>query len=80
MNEINIKEIRSNLGVSQEQLAKLKRSDVKKGFIKVVTQKTVDGLIIELPASATDVLKLNIRAIYAVLIIFSSHAFISQNI
>jgi len=35
-------------GLRYSDVAKLKRSDVKKGFIKVVTQKTVDGLIIEL--------------------------------
>ena len=35
-------------GLRYSDVAKLTRSDVKKGFINVVTQKTVDGLIIEL--------------------------------
>ena len=35
-------------GLRYSDVAKLKRSDVKKGFIKVVTKKTVDGLTIEL--------------------------------
>jgi integrase len=35
-------------GLRYSDVAKLKRSDIKKGYIKVVTQKTVDGLIIEL--------------------------------
>ncbi|GHT09010.1 integrase [Bacteroidia bacterium] len=35
-------------GLRYSDVAKLKRSDVKNGFIKVVTQKTVDGLVIEL--------------------------------
>ncbi len=35
-------------GLRYSDVAKLKRSDVKKGFIGVVTQKTADGLKIEL--------------------------------
>lgn len=35
-------------GLRYSDVAKLKRSDIKKGFIKVVTQKTSDGLSIEL--------------------------------
>ena len=35
-------------GLRYSDVAKLKRSDVKKGFIHIVTQKTVDGLKIEL--------------------------------
>lgn len=35
-------------GLRYSDVAKLRRSDVKKGYISVVTQKTVDGLIIEL--------------------------------
>ncbi|MCD7975995.1 MAG: site-specific integrase [Tannerellaceae bacterium] len=35
-------------GLRYSDVAKLKRSDIKDGFIQVVTQKTVDGLIIEL--------------------------------
>lgn len=35
-------------GLRYSDVAKLKRSDIKKGYIKVVTQKTVDGLTIEL--------------------------------
>jgi len=35
-------------GLRYSDVVKLKRSDIKNGFIKVVTQKTVDGLIIEL--------------------------------
>jgi site-specific recombinase XerD len=35
-------------GLRYSDVVKLKRSDVKNGFIKVVTQKTVDGLVIEL--------------------------------
>ena len=35
-------------GLRYSDVAKLKRSDVKQGFIRVVTQKTVDGLSIEL--------------------------------
>jgi integrase len=35
-------------GLRYSDVVKLKRSDVKNGFIKVVTQKTVNGLVIEL--------------------------------
>lgn len=35
-------------GLRYSDVAKLKRSDVKKGFINVITKKTIDGLIIEL--------------------------------
>jgi len=35
-------------GLRYSDVVKLKRSDVKNGFIKVVTQKTADGLVIEL--------------------------------
>lgn len=35
-------------GLRYSDVAKLKRSDIKDGFIHVVTQKTADGLIIEL--------------------------------
>lgn len=35
-------------GLRYSDVAKLRRSDVKEDYIKVVTQKTVDGLIIEL--------------------------------
>lgn len=35
-------------GLRYSDVAKLKRSDVKQGFIHIVTQKTVDGLKIEL--------------------------------
>lgn len=40
-------------GLRYSDVAKLKRSDIKKGYIKVVTQKTVDGLIIELTLNRT---------------------------
>lgn len=43
-------------GLRYSDVAKLKRSDVKKGSIHVVTQKTVDGLTIELNKHAKAIL------------------------
>jgi integrase len=44
-------------GLRYSDVAKLKRSDVKKGSIRVVTQKTVDGLTIELNKHAKAILE-----------------------
>lgn len=44
-------------GLRYSDVAKLKKSDVKKNYITVVTQKTVDSLIIELNKYSTAILK-----------------------
>ena len=44
-------------GLRYSDVAKLRRSDVKKDYISVVTQKTVDGLIIELNKYSRAILK-----------------------
>lgn len=43
-------------GLRYSDVAKLKHSDIKKGFIRIVTQKTVDGLTIELNKHAQAIL------------------------
>ena len=44
-------------GLRYSDVAKLRRSDVKRDYISVVTQKTVDGLIIELNKYSRAILK-----------------------
>ncbi|MDR2009908.1 MAG: site-specific integrase [Bacteroidales bacterium] len=44
-------------GLRYSDVAKLKKSDVKKGYITVITQKTVDSLIIELNKYSKAILK-----------------------